>query len=196
MATKMRPKKLSVAFGYLVVLSAFLFDEARIEARPVPSHIYCGEAQARRHSVIDYFYLLPSLGIGGSGTRQEKRELLQADNRPVIDVRHDYLLVHPDSSPAEEIAIFRGRNNADLVADSLPDYQSDYNAFTVYRLKHGRLRDVTQQVLPMPPDTDHLLYELPRFGTTIRVFRFDLDRETRRHVFDLQWRAGRFVKIQ
>ncbi len=152
-------------------------------------------AQGQR-SVIDYFDLLPSLGIGGSGTRQEKQELLQADNHPIIDVRHDYLLVHPDSSPAEEIAVFRGRNNADLVADSLSDHQCDYNAFTVYRLERGRLRDVTQQVLPMPPDTDHFLYELPRFGTTIRVFRFDLNRASRRHVFDLQWRAGCFVKVR
>lgn len=73
---------------------------------------------------------------------------------------------------------------------------SDYNAFILFRLQNGRLRDVTRQMLPMPPQTDRLLYELPRSGTTIGVYRFNLDTQSRRHVFDLQWRGGRFVKVR
>ena len=165
------------------------------ESRPTPSDAYRVAAQAQRRSVIDYFVLLPWLGIGYQGTRQEKRRLLQAENHPIIDVPHDYLLVHPDSSPAEQIAVFRSRHQGDLIADSLPDFQSDYNNFTLFRLQNGRLRDVTRQMLPMPPETDHFLYELPRFGTTIRVFRFDIEKPSRRHVFDLQWRGGHFVKV-
>jgi len=83
-----------------------------------------------------------------------------------------------------------------LLADSLPDFMSDYNAFILFRLQNGRLRDVTRQMLPMPPQTDRLLYELPRSGTTIGVYRFNLDTQSRRHVFDLQWRGGRFVKVR
>ena len=69
--------------------------------------------------------------------------------------------------------MFRARGEADLLAVSSPDFESDYNDFTLYRLWNGRLRDVTRQMLPMPSRTDRLLYELPEFGTTIKVFRFD-----------------------
>ena len=50
-------------------------------------------------------------------------------------------------------------------------------------------------MLPMPADTDHLLYELPQIGTTIRVFRFNIETQSCRHVFDLQWHVGHFIKV-
>ena len=182
--------------GCLATLPALLSSAARVEAKPMPSHTYHVEAQAQRRSVIDYFNLLPWLGIGYPATRQEKRQLLQAENHPIIDVRHDYLLVNPDSSPAEQIAVFRERGKADLLAVSMPDFESDYNYFALFRLQNGRLREVTRQMLPMPPHTDRFLYELPRLGTMIGVYKFDLDTQSRRHVFDLQWRGGRFVKVR
>lgn len=183
-------------FGCLATLPALLSSAARLEAKPMPSHTSHVEAPAQRRNVIDYFYLLPSLGIGYRATRQEKRYLLRAEGHPIIDVRHDYMLVNPDSSPAEQIAVFRERGKADLLAVSMPDCESDYNYFALFRLQNGKLWEVTRRMLPMPPGTDRLLYELPRFGSTIGVFSFDLDTQSRRHVFDLQWRAGRFVKVR
>ena len=160
----------------------------RAEAKPLPS------AKAQRLSVIDYFYLLPGYGIGDTTTRQEARQLLLPESKPAIDTRHDYLLVHPDSSPPEEIAVFRAYGKPDLIADGSPDYESDYNNFTLYRLQNGKLRDV---MLPMPADPAHLLYEIPQFGTTIRVFRFNIETQSRHHVFDLQWRrGGHFAEVQ
>ena len=156
------------------------------------------KAPTRRLSVVDYFNLLPFYGIEDTTTPKERRELLRPDRNPeanpIIDVRHDYLLIHPDSAPTEQIAVFRMHGKADLLAVSLPDFESDYNNFVLYRLHSGRLYDVTRQVLPMPPQTDSLLYELPRYGTTIKVFRFSLEKQSRRYAFDLQWRGGRFVK--
>ena len=169
---------------------------AWVEAEPILSRTYHVEAQAQRRSVIDYFNLMPWLGIGYPATRQERRRLLQSESHPVIDVRHDYLLVHPDSSPAEQIAVFRDRSKPDLLADSMPDSEGDYNYFALYRLQDGRLRDVTRQMLPMPAQNNRLLYEIPRFGTAIRVYEFDTDTQSSRHVFDLQWRGGRFVKVR
>ena len=180
-----------VNFGLVL----FLSSTAYVQAQPTPVHTYRAKPQVRRISVLDYFSLLPSLGIGYGSTFQERRELLQPVNRPIVDVRHDYVLVHPDSSPAEQIAVFRTRNKPDLLAVSLPDFQSDYNDFTLYRLQNGKLRDVTREALPMPSDTGRLLYELPRFGTTIRVFRFNIETQSRRHVFDLRWRGDHFVKV-
>ena len=185
----------SYRFGCLAVLAVLSLSAAQAEAKSA-LHTRHREAQAKRRSVVDYFYLLPSLGNGYQATRREKRLLLQAENHPIIDVRHDYLLVHPDSSPEEQIAVFRVRNKADLLAVSQPDFESDYNQFTLFRLQNGRLRDVTRQMLPMPTDTNRFLYELPRFGTTIRVYKFHLETQSRRHVFDLQWRGDRFVRVR
>lgn len=151
--------------------------------------------RTQRFSVIDYFNLLPFYGIEDTTTPKERRELLQTNAQPIVDVRHDYLLIQPDSAPPEQIAVFRTLGQADLLAVSLPDSESDYNDFALYRLRGGKLHDVTQQMLPMPARTDRLLYELPRFGTTIKVFRFSLEKQSRRHAFDLQWRRGRFVKV-
>ena len=155
------------------------------------------QAQARRLSVIDYFNLLSSYGIGDSTTPKQRRELLQfgtdPNTNPVIDLRHDYLLIHPDSSPAEQIAVFRAPGKSDLVAVSMPDSENDYNYFALYRLRNGKLRDVTRQMLPVPLRIDNFLYVLPEIGTTIRVFQFDIGDASGRHAFDLQWRGGRFV---
>jgi hypothetical protein len=186
----------NLILGGFAIAPALLSSTAQGAARITDVSASQRESQAQRRSVIDYFNLLPSLGIGYPATWQEKYQLLQANNHPIVDVRHDYLLVHPDSSPTEQIAVFRTRNKTDLLAVSIPDFESDYNDFTLFRLQHGRLRDVTVQVLPMPPNTARFLYELPRFGTTIRVFRFDLETESRRHVFDLRWRGGRFVRVR
>ncbi len=190
------PKRLIVPHliaGCSAVLLAFLLNMARVEAKP--SHAPVHRVEAQRRSVINYFYLLPSLGIEDKIGRQERRQLLLPKSSSLIDTRHDYLLVHPDSAPAEEVAVFRAHGKSDLIADSSPDFESDYNSFMLYRLRNGRLRDVTRQMLPMPADTDHFLYELPHLGTTIRVFRFSLKKRSRHHVFDLQWRDGRFVKV-
>ncbi len=182
--------------GRLAIFLALFPIAARVGARPPPIHTCPMEARAQRLSVIDYYELLPSLGIEDHTTQQEKSLLLRPENHPCVDVRHDYLLVHPDSSPVEQIAVFRARREADLLAVSLPDSESDYNDFALYRLRDGRLRDVTRQMLPVAPRTDRFLYELPRFGTTISVYRFDLNTQSRRHVFDLKWRTGRFVKVR
>ncbi len=147
---------------------------------------------AKRHNVLDYFFLLRAIGISGyEGT--QRRELLKAPYEPVVDLRHDYMSVNPDSSPREQIAVFR-YHGAELVAQSAPDYHSDYNGFSLYRLNKGKLRDVTERELPVPVRQNQYLYELPRIGTTIRVYKFDLSKQKRWHTFDLKWRGGRFVK--
>lgn len=180
----------------LVVFPALSINTAQVEAKPAASQTNHAKARAKRLSVIDYFYLLPSLGIGDQATQSEKRELLQPQNHPIIDVRSDYLLVHPDSSPAEQIAVFRARGKADLLAVSMPDFKSDYNFFALYRLQNGKLQDVTGQMLPVQTRTNDFLYELPRVGTAIRVFSFDLHKESRRYAFCLQWSKGHFVKVR
>ncbi|MBV9471098.1 MAG: hypothetical protein JO316_01110 [Abitibacteriaceae bacterium] len=182
--------------AHLALVSILLTNAMQVQAKPARFHPRQAHTQTKRLTVLDYFYLLPSLGIGYKATQHEKRELLQSQNHPIVDVRHDYLLFHPDSSPAEQLAVFRTHGKTDLLADSLPDSDSDYNSFGLYRLQNGKLRDVTRQMLPLPAHTERFLYELPRLGTTIHVYSFNLDKQSRHHAFDLQWRGGRFIKVR
>lgn len=146
---------------------------------------------AKRHTVLDYFFLLPGIGTVGYEGKQ-RRELLKASYEPVIDLPNDWMSVNPDSAPREQIAVFRYKGD-ELVAQSAPDYQSDYNGFALYRLRDGKLRDVTDKELPVPVRQDQYLYEVPRYGATIHVYKFDLRKQSRRHAFDLRWRGGKFV---
>lgn len=183
-------------FGFvcLALVSALLLSAGQAESKPTTSDKPPAKAKTKRRSVIDYYYLLPWVGNGGIDTRQQRRELLQPVNKPIIDVPHDYLLVNPDASPAQQIAVFRARGKTDLIAVSTPDFKSDYNWFVLYQLRDGKLQDVTSKMLPVPVRPNKFLYEVPRIGTTIRVYSFDLDKQSRRHAFDLKWRKGRFIK--
>lgn len=171
---------------------ALLITAPSLEARPRQ------KAVAKRLSVLDYYFLLPFIGneaVPKTGKELHyRRESLRPQYKPVIDLRHDYLSVQPDSSPRVQIAVFRGVT--EVVAYSAPDYHSDYNSFALYRLQNGRLHDVTRQLLPVPSRTNTFLYELPRVGTTIHVFAFDLETQSRKPAFDLLWRRGRFVKVE
>ena len=167
-------------------LGTSLFVAPSLDARPRQA------AKTKRLSVLDYYFLLPHISIGGNDTRQEKQQLLRPENKPIVDLKNDYLSVQPDSFPRAQIAVFRG--GADVVAYSAPDYRSDYNHFALFRLQNGKLRDVTEQLLPFPVRDDRFLYELPRLGTTIRVFSFNIEKQSRKPAFDLVWRRGRFVK--
>lgn len=161
-----------------------------VEARPRQT------SKAKRLSVMDYYFLMPFIGSDHEETAREETRLRRASLRskykPVIDLRHDYLSMQPDSAPRVQIAVFRGA--ADVVAYSSPDFLGDNNIFALYRLKSGKLRDVTKQLLPVPVREDRFLYELPRVGTTIHVFSYDMGKESRKPAFDLRRRGGRFVK--
>lgn len=174
-----------------LLLGALLLAAPSLNAHPRQA------AKTKRLSVLDYYFLLPFVGNEGiPKTGKElhyRRESLRPQYKPVVDLRHDYLSVQPDSAPRVQVAVFRGA--ADVVAYSAPDYQSDYNSFALYRLQNGKLRDVTKQLLPVPVREDRFLYELPRVGTTIRVFSFNIEKQSRKPAFDLAWRRGRFVKL-
>lgn len=146
---------------------------------------------AKRHTVLDYFFLLPYVG-NTDPTRAERREMLAAKYLPIIDLKNDYLKVQPDSAPAQQIAVFRYRGT-ELVGVSSPDFRSDYNNFNFYRLRNGKLRDVTKQVLGARRTAEKYLVELPRYGTTIRVYTYDIDTQARKFAHDMNWHNGKFV---
>ena len=81
-------------FLYLAVFFTLSAGAAWAELKPVFSPVR--HMEAARRSVIDYFSLLAQLGSGDPVNQQEKRQLLLPQCHPIIDVRHDYLLVHPE----------------------------------------------------------------------------------------------------
>ncbi len=147
---------------------------------------------AKRHSVLDYFYLLPNVDLDNASTKERSSSLKYPG--AVVDVAHDYIRANLDSSPPQQVAVFRYRGT-ELVAVSIPDYGGDYKLFQLFRLRNGKLVDVTKKELPVPARLNNYLYELPRYGTTIRVFKFDLDKQTHHRAFDLAWSGGKFHKV-
>lgn len=178
--------KLRRFIALTVVLASFIALASLGGAAP--------KAKIARHSVLDYFYLLPFVG-NTPKTTAERRELLSHPDKHILDLKNDFIEVETDSYPPLQAAVFRYQG-AELVAVSVPDYRSDYNAFHLYRLRNGRLQDVTAKELPMPARTNDYLYEVPRYGTTMRVYRIDLENQRRYPAFDLKWRGGKFIPIK
>lgn len=183
-------KKLLPATLFCVAtLVAGRFTVTIPNAEALPSRQFC----ANQHNVLDFYYLLPYVG-NTPKTKSQRRELLNHKNKHILDFKNDYIEVNPDSFPTQQLAVFRYRGT-ELVATSTPDSHSDYNNFYLYRLREGKLHEVTDKELGFPARTGAYLYELPRYGTTIPVYLFSLEKQSRRHVFDLKWEKGRFTRV-
>lgn len=140
----------------------------------------------RRHTVKQFFDLLPARYFAGISRREKLGQ------KPVIDQAHDYLETRGEGDDAAlEVAVFRfgGQETVGVLAT----YADGGGELNFYRLRSGRLHDVTPQVLPRRLGPNQVA-ELPHFGTTIRV----LNRRARgtkpeTPAYNLQWRGGRFV---
>ena len=114
----------------------------------------------------------------------------------LVDNAHDYVSFPGDGAQARmQMALFR-YNGQVLVAVYLEavDGLLDFLRYT-----HGHWRNVTRQVMPVAFSGDNV-YELPRYGTRIRVTANKFNDETQERVsktgrwlYDLVWRQGRLV---
>ncbi len=121
----------------------------------------------KRHSVLDYFFLLPFVG-NTSKAKNERQKLLDKSST-IVDVQRDFIQVDTDSFPPQQVAVYRYRD-AELVAVSVPDSASDYNLFYLYRLRDGKLREVTEKELPLPARAPTVIFMSCR--ATARRFAF------------------------
>ena len=142
----------------------------------------------RRHSVTQFFDLLPARYFAGT-TRREK-----LGGKPVIDQAHDYLETRGEGDDAAlDIKVFRGDQETVGV---LATYADGGGELSFYRLQNGRLRDVTPQVLPRRLRRNQFA-ELPRVGTMIRVSNRSRTLKTKDALaYDLEWRGARFVQVK
>lgn len=160
----------------------------RAQARPRPP------ASGARHTVLQFYNLLPSNPYFMGGNRAQYIDKKQGWVNVVVDISHDYLRSGGEAGqPQLTLAVFRFRGQELLGVSSSYEMGSDLN---FYRLQSGRLRDVTRQVLPLHvPETQHAI--LPRVGTTIRMESGDDEHDdSGRYLYSLLWRNGRFVKTR
>lgn len=140
----------------------------------------------RRHSVLEFYNLLPSRYFLGDN----RRVMLTKDRAPIVDNAHDFLLASGEAGqPGLQVAVFRFRGTETVGVAAAYEMFGELN---FYRLRNGRLHDVTQQVLPRRFG-QYQVAELPRIGTTIRILNENPETIDEKLAYRLQWRGGRFV---
>ena len=153
-------------------------------------------AKPQRRSVLDYFKMLPSSWFSESGQSRMKQlregfnSQIPASRRCVVDLKNDFLRFNADAMGLMDVAVFRfqGRDTVGV----LNDYEGTTLSF--WRERNGRLVDVTKQVLPFRI-RGPVTHELPRVGTTIRVWKGGWpNKPTRRAAALFRWRGGHFVR--
>ncbi len=93
-----------------------------------------------------------------------------------------------------QMALFKRPNAAYIVAVHTSDEMEETNYFLEY--KNGKWFDISAQVIPEFSDKN--IYELPRKGTTIEVFKKNFPEpnfsERGAKLYDLLWKDGKFSK--
>jgi len=158
---------------------------------------------APRRTVLDYFKMLPSKRFFDieeppiSHSRVEYlREGLSSEypafNRSIIDLKNDFLRFPGDGAQYRlDIAVFRFHGQDTVAVLSRMAWDED---LSFWHERNGRLQEVTKSVLPFRL-SDNVAFEVPRYGTTLRVLATTHEGEpTQKVVARFLWRDGRFVR--
>jgi hypothetical protein len=135
-------------------------------------------------TVVDYYMLLPD-----DYFVIDRRSLLTSKYSSIVDIRNGWLRTGCDGGQVcWTICLFKRPDGSHLVAVS-SNYASDGDwepslSFLTYQ--KGRWVDVTKATLTRR-FSEKLGYELPRYGTTIKVVT-----AADKRVYDLVWTRGRF----
>ena len=144
-------------------------------------------AQAPPRSVVDYYLALPDK-YAGEIDRAEREELISDDRARVIakDIPNGYLAVSGDaSSPGLTVALFKKADGSYLVGVTAYDETSE--DFYCLSYHDGNWQDVT--AVTIPEYSKRLRYELPRYGTSIKV-----KSQAGKVLYELTWHRGKFTK--
>jgi hypothetical protein len=141
-------------------------------------------------TVADFFLLVPEQYMPYYDVHFRK-DLLDGKRRgAVVDIPNGFISWDAsDNTEYFEFALFRRSDGGYLVAYSVPydDQFPDASHFLLLSYDHGRWRDDTDALLPLPYDKTNS-YSLPRRGTTIDVIAAD-----GKKVYSLVWENDRFV---
>jgi len=142
---------------------------------------------AKPRTVRDYYLLLPDKYFEAN-QEQRVKWMLDPKRGAVVDVKNGYLLAPGDGAQMSLIVCLFKRHDGTYIIGVDATYWegADYSRLNFYRYDNGNFIDVTKSVVPVALPEEHW-YELPRYGTTIRVAN-----EKRRHLYDLNWNGRRF----
>lgn len=174
------------SFAQLSLLATLMTSALPLTSSQAAPRVTASVRAPRRHTVTQFFDLLPARYFMGTNRREK------LGKKPVIDQAHDYLETRGEGDDAAlDIKVFRfaGQETVGVLAT----YADGGGELNFYRLHSGRLRDVTPQVLPRRFEQNQVA-ELPRSGTTIRVSnRHAAGMKPQTLAYNLEWRGGRFV---
>lgn len=156
------------------------------------STAFAAPAAQPPHTVVDFYLLLPSdyFERENDGRHRPKERLALCSGREegIVDIPHGYLFAAGDGAQSDlTVCLFKRPDRTYLVGvgqDSHPDLAPFLD---FYEYKAGRLHKVTRAVLPVPFNPK-LSYQLPRYGTTIRVTN-----STGKSIYDLVWQGRKFT---
>jgi hypothetical protein len=178
-----------------------MFAEAVGTPTPAPSKPSDSPRTVRDHFALlpDEYFLLEGCERASDPNCDRARAEYLKTFLEVEDVRNGYLKAGCDGAQScLTMALFKRPDSTYLVAVNTTHEMMDDYHFLEY--SGGTWRDVSAGVVP---EYDRRkMYELPRYGTTVRVFAKKIVEETDdymisskgRFLYDLDWRDGRFVK--
>jgi hypothetical protein len=164
-----------------IILSILLLGVTSIAA-------FAQSAEPRHpRTVVDYYMLLPEKYFEAN-REQRLHWMLDPERGAIIDIPNGYLFAPGDGAQTDiYTCIFKRSNGSYLVAVGYNDKDGVFETFLDFFLyDHGRLRNVTQTVLPVRFNKS-LYYDLPRRGTTIPVTN-----ASGKKLYDLVWTGNVF----
>ena len=148
----------------------------------------------------DVFYVEGCDEASDPGCRKARAKYLE-NYLEIDDTKNGYLAAGGDGAQAAlRMTIFRKPSGGYIVAvNQFGEIGDDY---TFLEYENGRWKDVSKDVIP--EYGTRKIYELPRYGTTIKVFAkkiIDTDgviemSEKGAKLYDLAWKDGRFSIVR
>lgn len=146
----------------------------------------------------EYFTLEGCDRSSDKGCKRAKESYLK-DMGDVVDIANGYIKGGCDGAQAcIEMAIFKRPDGSYLVG--VATFAEMMNDFRFLDLKNGKWTDVSSSVVP--EYSDRMWYEIPRYGTTMKVFEKTVTEQTSEFqisergsaLYSLEWRDGKFSK--
>jgi hypothetical protein len=151
------------------------------------SALLCPAQTSQPKTVLDYYKLLPDKFFEADRT-QRMNWMLDPKRGAIVDSKNGYLYAPGDGAQTDiYLSLFQKRAGGYLAA--VKYYDSDTQAFThleFYVYQNGSWTEVTKSVIPGEINYE-LKYEMPRYGTAIRV----KDKRGKR-LYDLVWAGEKF----
>ncbi len=157
-------------------------------------------------TVMEFFALLPKKYFNLEGCfrdddkdcRKARAEYLN-NYKEVEDIKNGYFKGGCDGGQScIEMALFKRPDKSYVIALATFSEGMEDNYFLDY--KKGVWTDISQKIVPEFKKDKR--YEIPRYGTTVKVFSTKLIekgddyeiREKDKNIYDLDWKGGKFLK--